>query len=97
MLYDRLRQRSSAPTSSRCGAKRSQLESVITERILSGADSSLSLPSVLRSLREAAMRLNLDPVFVEKILPHLAFQHTCPVMFIMGQPGPESRLSGNGS
>ena len=73
------------------------LESVITKRILSGADSSLSLPSVLRSLREAAMRLNLDPVCVEKILrtsPSSTRARSCSSW---ASPGPESRSSGNGS
>jgi hypothetical protein len=67
--------------------KAQPLESVITERILSGAGSNPSLPAVMRSLSQAAVQLKLDPVCVEKLLPHLAFQHTCPVLFIVGQPG----------
>ncbi len=63
------------------------LESVITERILSGTDGNYDLPVVLRSLSQATVRLKLDPLCVEKVLPHLAFQHTCPVVFIVGQPG----------
>lgn len=67
--------------------KAQPLESVIAERIISAADGNLTLSGVLRSLGQAAIRLNLDPLCVEKLLPHLAFRHACPVIFILGQPG----------
>jgi hypothetical protein len=63
------------------------LESVIAERILSGTGGDLTLPGVLRSLGQATVRLKLDSLCVEKLLPHLAFHHTCPVVFILGLPG----------
>jgi hypothetical protein len=67
--------------------KAQPLESVITERIISGTDGNHSLPMVLRSLSQAAIRLKLDPLCLEKLLPHLAFQHMCPILFIVGRPG----------
>jgi len=63
------------------------LESVVAERIIENAGGSAEVKTILRTLNEARARLNLDQETVERVLPHLAFRHGCPVVFVVGLPG----------
>jgi dephospho-CoA kinase len=62
------------------------LSAVLAERITAGADDRSRL-AVLRSLRQARATLSLDGHCVERVLPHLAFRHSCQVIFVVGNPG----------
>lgn len=62
------------------------LESVIASRIMANADSD-DPAEVLRSLELARAGLRLEGPSIRRILPHLAFQHGCQVIFIVGLPG----------
>jgi hypothetical protein len=64
------------------------LESVIAERVLRHSYTCQGRVAVWKSIEEAKTAgLHLGPCSHEKILPHLAFQDSCAVVFILGLPG----------
>jgi hypothetical protein len=64
------------------------LASVIAERVITEATGPCDpLAAVQQSLKRTSCRLDLDARCVEKVLPHLAFQHSCSVVILIGQPG----------
>ena len=68
--------------------KATPLEAVIAERIRPRSASCQGRKSVLRSIEQAEVTgLHLGAHSIEQILPHLAFQDNCAVVFIVGLPG----------
>jgi len=65
----------------------SPLESVLAQRIVERAGDSPDRPAVIAALDTVARSLELDSDSVERILPHLAFPHSNPVIFVVGLPG----------
>lgn len=64
------------------------LESVVAERIHPRSAPCQGTTSVLRSVEEAKEKgLHLGERSTQRILPHLAFQDSCAVVFILGLPG----------
>jgi dephospho-CoA kinase len=73
----------------------SPLESVVAQRIIENASHSPSRPpgrlpartDVLAALKDVSHRLRLDAQCVDRMVPHLAFRHGSPVIFVVGLPG----------
>jgi hypothetical protein len=63
------------------------LESFLVRRIIDGAGEGAPVAAVVSKLNEDVDRLHLDQRCIEMILPHLAFRHGSPVIFVMGLPG----------
>jgi hypothetical protein len=65
----------------------SPLEAVIAEKVSQLAGGSNEPAAILRALGQARSRLNINSYCVDRLLPHLAFRTTCPVIFVVGLPG----------
>lgn len=63
------------------------LELVLADQIIAHAGPSPDLTAVACAAADIAAGLNLGPHIQERVFAHLAFRHSCPVIFIVGLPG----------